>query len=113
MRICQRAVRRRIRNAAATGVCTSVRSRIERTRTTTQAAQVAIARLLRRLEDAATASRFCWRAEYSSRTAPAEYPCEQLPVMPLGFVVDLSHERSGIISEAAESGRGGEAGCGV
>ena len=35
------------------------------------------------------------------------------PVMPLGFVVDLSHERSGIISEAAESGRGGEAGCGV
>ena len=35
------------------------------------------------------------------------------PVVPLGLVVDLSYERSGIITEAAESGRGGEAGCGV
>jgi len=35
------------------------------------------------------------------------------PVVPLGLVVDLSYERSGISSEAAESGRGGETGCGV
>jgi hypothetical protein len=35
------------------------------------------------------------------------------PVVPLGFVVDLSDERSGISAEAAESGRGGETGCRV
>jgi hypothetical protein len=35
------------------------------------------------------------------------------PVVPPGLVVDLSYERSGISSEAAESGRGGETGCGI
>jgi hypothetical protein len=35
------------------------------------------------------------------------------PVFRLRLVVDLSYERSGIGTEAAGSGRGGEAGCGV
>lgn len=35
------------------------------------------------------------------------------PLMPLGFVVDLSTERSGIILEAPESGKGEEVGGGV
>ena len=35
------------------------------------------------------------------------------PVVPFGFVVDLSHERSGSSAKAAESGRGAEAGCRV
>jgi hypothetical protein len=35
------------------------------------------------------------------------------PVVRLRLVLNLSDERSGISTEAAESGRGGEAGCGV
>ena len=35
------------------------------------------------------------------------------PVVRLGLVLNLSDERSGISTEAAESGRGGEAGWGV
>jgi hypothetical protein len=35
------------------------------------------------------------------------------PVVWLRLVLDLSYERSGLGTEAAESGRGGEAGCGV
>ena len=35
------------------------------------------------------------------------------PVVLLGLVLDLSDERSSIGKEAAESGRGGEASCGV
>jgi hypothetical protein len=35
------------------------------------------------------------------------------PVLRLCLVLHLSDERSGISTEAAESGRGGEAGCGV
>jgi putative transposase len=35
------------------------------------------------------------------------------PVVRLRLVVDLSDERSGLDAEAAESSRGGEAGCGV
>jgi hypothetical protein len=35
------------------------------------------------------------------------------PVFRLCLVVDLSYERSGIGTEAAGSGGGGEAGCGV
>jgi hypothetical protein len=35
------------------------------------------------------------------------------PVVRLRLVLNLSDERSGISTEAAESGRGGEAGCGA
>jgi hypothetical protein len=53
------------------------------------------------------------RSKLSYRETFFRIRLSNAPVVPSGFVVDLSYERSGIGAETAESGRGGEARYGV